>query len=155
MTPVRGFHSHPADADPAELLRPENQVSTPWGGPGRGPCEKCAGYGRVHHRCLSCVEAGEPIRGCPACGGRVEWEDVCPSCEGDGEITRIERAGVSSFPTLPGLRRYLDKRDADLTGYVFVELEGELSDDRDLDADEGAILVFPRRIIEIHDQSIV
>jgi hypothetical protein len=65
-------------------------------------------------------------------------------------VTRIERQGVASFPTLEGLQRYLDERDADLSGYVFVEMEGELSEDRDLDADEGAILVFPRRIVGVH-----
>jgi RecJ-like exonuclease len=146
---TRAFHSHPADEDPAELLRPENQVSTPWGAPERGPCEKCEGEGKVPHRCLSCLEAGAPNPVCPACGGRVEWEDVCPSCEGDGEVTRIERRGIASFPTLPGLRRYLADRDADLRGYVFVELEGELSPDRDLDADEGAILVLARRVVGV------
>jgi hypothetical protein len=86
---------------------------------------------------------------CPACGGRVEWEDSCPSCDGDGVVTHIERRGIASFPTLPGLRRYLDERNADLRGYVFVELEGELSPDRDLDADEGAILVFAHRVLGV------
>jgi hypothetical protein len=150
MTPVRAFHSHPADEEPDELLAPEKQVSTPWGAPDPGPCEKCGGSGRAAHRCLSCIEAGEPRPECPACGGRVEWDDTCPSCEGDGEITRIEREGIASFPTLPGLSRYLDERDADLRGYVFVELEGELSPDRDLDADEGAILVFASRVLGVH-----
>jgi hypothetical protein len=65
-------------------------------------------------------------------------------------VARIERDGVASFPTREGLRRYLDERDADLRGYVFVEMEGELSEDRDLDADEGAILVYPRRIVGVH-----
>ena len=82
-----------------------------------------------------------------ACGGRVEWVDTCPSCEGDGQVTRIERAGVSSFPTAAGLLRYLRERDVDLSSDVFLEMEGELSEDRDLDADAGAILVFPRRIV--------
>jgi hypothetical protein len=83
----------------------------------------------------------------------VRWDDVCPSCDGTGEVTRVERAGISSFPTLPGLIRYLRERDTDLSGDVFLELEGKLSDDRDLDADEGAILIFPERIVAIHDQS--
>jgi len=39
-----------------------------------------------------------------------------------------------------------------MTGYVVLELEGELSEDRDLDADEGAILVFPRRIADVYAQ---
>jgi hypothetical protein len=101
----------------------------------------------VEHRCLSCIEAAEPDPNCVACGGRVEWVGTCPSCEGTGVITRVKRAGISSFPTAAGLYRYLHERDADLTGDVFVEMEGTLSSDRDMDADEGAILVFPRRIV--------
>jgi RecJ-like exonuclease len=124
-------------------------VSTPWGGADRGPCDKCEGAGRVEHRCLSCIEAGTDPE-CAACGGRVEWVDVCPACEGDGEITRVKRRGVSAFPSLPGLYRYLAEREADLSGSVFLELQGELSGDRDLDADDGAVLVVPRRIAGIH-----
>jgi DnaJ-class molecular chaperone len=130
------------------LLDPSNQVSTPWGGNDRGPCEKCSGEGRVGHRCLSCLETDEPDPNCVACRGRVEWLDCCPSCEGSAVITRIERRGISCFPTASGLHRYLRERDADLSGDVFVELEGKLSPDRDLDADEGAILVFPKRILD-------
>jgi hypothetical protein len=73
--------------------------------------------------------------------------DTCPSCEGNGVVTRVRRAGISSFPSAEGLRRYLHERDADLSGDVFLEMDGELSPDRDLDADEGAILVFPTRIV--------
>jgi hypothetical protein len=104
----------------------------------------------VAHRCLSCLESGEADSECPACRGRLRWDDTCPSCEGTGEITRVKRSGVSSFPTAAGLRRYLAERDEDLSGDVFLEMEGELSTDRDLDADEGAILLFPRRIVARH-----
>ena len=72
----------------------------------------------------------------------------------DGRFATVskggKRKGIASFPTLPGLRRYLDERDADLRGYVLVELEGELSPDRDLDADEGAILVLAGRVLGVH-----
>jgi hypothetical protein len=101
----------------------------------------------VEHRCLSCIEAGQPDPTCAACAGRVEWLGTCPSCEGTGIISRVRRAGISSFPSAAGLRRYLRDRGADLSDDVFVEMEGTLSSDRDLDADEGAILVFPKRII--------
>jgi hypothetical protein len=101
----------------------------------------------VEHRCLSCIEAGEPDPNCVACGGGVEWMGTCPSCEGTGTISRVRRAGTSSFPTAGGLLRYLRERGADLSRDLFVEIEGTLSSDRDLDADEGAILVFPKRII--------
>jgi hypothetical protein len=125
-------------------------VSTPWGGADLGPCDKCGGEGRADHRCLSCLEDGRDPD-CAACGGRVGWVDVCPACEGTGEITRVERRGVSAFPTLSGLYRYLAERDAELTGSVFLELEGQLSGDRDLDADEGAVVVIPSGIAAIHD----
>ena len=41
------------------------------------------------------------------------------------------------------------RRDADLDGAVLVELEGDPSNDEDFDADEGAQLVHPRRIIDV------
>jgi hypothetical protein len=68
-------------------------------------------------------------------------------------VTRVKRAGISAFPTATGLHRYLLERDADLSGDIFIEIEGELSLDRDLDADEGAILIFPRRIVRRLDAS--
>lgn len=137
-----------SEEDPKELLRPEHQVSTPWGSPDCGPCEECE-EGKREHRCLSCMElGGDPA--CPSCGGRVEWIDTCPSCEGSGEIDRVERRGVSVFPTIPGLYRYLVERDEDLDGDVVVEVEGELSGDRDLDANDGALLALPTRIVDTH-----
>jgi hypothetical protein len=150
MPEIRAFHRFPADEDPSRLLIPENQVSEPWGDDGKGPCEKCDGDGRADHRCLSCLESATDPE-CPACQGRIRWTDSCPSCEGTGEITRVKRSGVSSFPTAEGLRRYLAERGQDLSGDVFVEFVGELSPERDLDADEGAILAFPRQIVSRHE----
>jgi hypothetical protein len=77
----------------------------------------------------------------------VEFEDVCPACEGSGEISRTRRAGVSVFPTEAGLYRYLVENGAELDDSVVIEVTGDLSSDRDLDADSGAILVFPRTIV--------
>ena len=136
--------------DPDELLKPENQYSTPWGGPDHGRCDKCGGSGEVRHRCLSCLELDEPNRDCRACAGRCEWSDVCPTCEGDGEITRTRRRGVSVFPTIAGLRRYLADREIDPEGEAIVELDGPLSDDRDLDADSGALLIRPNEVVAVH-----
>ena len=107
------FHHDDADLDPDDLLRPERQFSTPWGDSDDGECDKCSGSGRCHYRCLSCIEK-VPSHSCPACGGRVEFEDLCPACEGSGEITRTKRAGVSVFPTAAGLYRYLAEREAEL-----------------------------------------
>jgi hypothetical protein len=143
------FRRWSAAEDPAELLRPENQWSTPWGGADHGPCEKCGQAGRVRYRCASCLERGADPD-CPACGGRVEFVDVCPSCEGDGTIDRTKRRGVSVFPSIDGLYRYMAERDAEPDDLV-VEVEGELSGERDLDADAGALLVLPTRIVRTHE----
>lgn len=84
------------------------------------------------------------------CAGRVRFVAQCPTCEGGGEIDHTKRLGVSVFPTRAGLLRYLVERDADLSGAVVVELEGEPSGELDLDADTGALLVKPTRIIATH-----
>jgi hypothetical protein len=135
------------DEDPEQLLDPEKQWSTPWGGADHGSCDKCHGRRRCHHRCLSCLEDGWR-EDCPACGGRVEYEDVCPTCEGTGMIDRTTRRGVSVFPSPGGLYRYLAERDAELEDAVILSLDADPSGDRDLDADSGAVLVIPSRVIE-------
>jgi hypothetical protein len=145
---MRFFRRWPVDQDPEQLLDPANQVSTPWGASDHGPCDKCSGAGNVGYRCRSCVELGARDD-CPACAGRVEFEDICPACEGNGEIDRTKRDGVSVFPSLEGLRRYLVERDVDLSGCDAVVLDGDLTGDRDLDADTGALLIRPRRVLGI------
>jgi len=142
------FHCHPAARDPGELLDPGRQVSQPWGSPDHGRCDKCGGSGATLYECLSCVQAG-PDSGCPACQGRVRFEQTCPTCQGSGEIHRTERHGVAVFPSREGLYRYLAGKDADVDGKVVVELEGPLSDDLDLDADEGALLIHPQRLVAV------
>ena len=143
------FRRFSASQDPTQLLDPDDQVSTPWGSSDHGPCEKCSGAGRVRYRCLSCLEREEPDTGCPSCAGRVTYQDVCPSCEGTGSVSRTERHGVSVFPTERGLYRYLLEREVELgDDDVVLELAGKRSDDLDLDADEGALLVLPTEIID-------
>ena len=97
------------------------------------------------HECESCKETVDEA--CPSCRGAVRYEGTCPACKGSGEIDETEREGVSVFPDVDGLYRYMVKRDADLRGSLLVELEGEPADDEDFDADEGAVLVRPRRIV--------
>jgi hypothetical protein len=144
------FHRQPADEDPALLLDPENQWSTPWGSPDHGPCDKCGGTGQTEWHCLSCHDEGR--EDCPACQGRVRYTDRCPTCEGAGAITRTRRRGVSAFPTIEGLYRYLAGEDASrLDDAVIVELDGELSGDEDLDADRGAVLVLPAKVLGVHE----
>jgi len=146
---VAYFRHLSEDADPRLLLDPKQQVSTPWGRSDKGPCDKCRGNGPIPFRCLSCVELGSRTD-CPACGGRVEYVDVCPTCAGTGEISNTRRPGVSAFPTLAGLYRYLVERDFDFAGSVIVELEGTPSEQPDLDADCGALLVHPQEIVTRH-----
>lgn len=143
------FRLHPEDEEPKELLEPENQVSRPWGGADRGRCDKCGGSGRTTFRCASCTKHADPR--CEYCHGDVEFEGKCPTCKGTGEITDSERRGVSVFPDADGLYRYMLRRDADMAGSLVVELEGEESDDVDFDADEGALLVFPTKIVRTTD----
>jgi len=143
------FHCHPAASDPGELLDPENQVSEPWGEPQYGRCDKCSGSGTTVYECFSCIEAGSDPD-CPACQGRVRFEETCPTCQGSGEIQRTQRRGVAVFPSRAGLYRYLAwKNDSDTDGKLVVEVAGNLSDDCDLDADHGALLVFPQRLVSV------
>jgi hypothetical protein len=142
------FHRCPPDADPEQLLDPANQFSTPWGSADHGPCDKCGGEGSVVYECRSCIEEGARAD-CPACEGRVRFPATCPTCEGSGLIDNTRRSGVSVFPTRAGLYRYLAERGAGADGDRIVELEGELSEEPDLDADSGALLLRPTRIVEI------
>jgi hypothetical protein len=148
---IRGttfFHSCAGGADPEELLDPDRQLTEPWGAPGHGPCDKCGGSGSALYECRSCLEAGS-LPDCPSCQGRVRFRETCPACLGGGEITHTRRHGVAVFPTREGLYRYLAERGASHEGKMIVELEGRLSDERDLDADAGALLVHPERIVAV------
>lgn len=141
------FHCHSAAADPRRLLDPAEQYTEPWGSADHGRCDKCGTSGMALYECRSCLETG-PHPECPACQGRVRFRDTCPACLGNGHIERTRRAGIAVFPARKGLYRYLAERNASLEGKVIVELEGRLSDERDLDADAGALLLFPERIVE-------
>ena len=121
------FRLHPEDEEPEACLKPEEQVSEPWGGADLGPCDKCNAT------------------------GRLESYGECPACKGTGEITETERRGVSVFPASDTLYSYMLRRDNDMQDSVLVELEGRESDEPDWDADEGALLVFPTRIVNVVD----
>ena len=141
------FRRFPHDEDPRDLLKPENQFSTPWGAAEHGPCDKCAGQCVVSYECLSCIAEGADSP-CPACSGRVTFEARCPTCEGNGIIDRTRRLGVSVFPTEAGLYLYLAEAGADLSDDLLLVVEGEPTGDVDLDAERGAILVRPTAIVE-------
>jgi hypothetical protein len=78
----------------------------------------------------------------------VSWEDDCPVCRGSGKVDGKPRHGVSVFPTLEGLYRYMLANDADLEECVIVELDAGPAEDVDFDADQGAMLVIPTEILE-------
>jgi len=77
----------------------------------------------------------------------VRFRETCPACLGDGQINHTRRPGVAVFPSREGLYRYLAERNASVEEKLVVELEGRLSDERDLDADAGALLLLPERIV--------
>lgn len=139
------FHCCSADADPELLLDPEQQFTEPWGGADHGRCDKCGGAGVTLYKCRSCMETGAKAD-CPACQGRVRFRETCPACLGDGQIRHTRRAGLAVFPEREGLYRYLAEKNANVSGKMVVELEGRPSEERDLDADAGALLILPERI---------
>jgi hypothetical protein len=140
------FHCCAAERNPEQLLDPTHQYTEPWGSPDHGHCDKCEGAGVALYECRSCLEAGTAAD-CPACQGRVRFRETCPACLGSGQITHTRRSGIAVFPAREGLYRYLAERDAALEGKAVVELEGRLSDEPDLDADAGALLIHPERIV--------
>ena len=142
------FHCCPADSDPDALLDPDRQFTEPWDGHDHGPCDKCEGAGVTLYCCRSCEEAGADPS-CPACAGRVRFQETCPACLGDGRIDHTVRRGIAAFPARRGLYRYLAERDDELEGKVVVEMEARVGDERDLDADTGALLVMPTAIKEL------
>jgi hypothetical protein len=143
------FHCHPEGEDAGVLLDPGQQVTRPWGEPEHGPCDKCEGEGGTTYECFSCLEAGTDTD-CPVCQGRVRFQQTCPTCQGSGEIQRTQRRGIAVFPRREGLYRYLAwKNDASIENKVVVEMSGELSDDCDLDADHGAMLIFPQHLVSV------
>ena len=140
------FRLHPHDQDPKRLLDPDQQQSEPWSGTIHGRCDKCHGEGETEHECQSCAASGADP-GCPACHGDVRYRGRCPTCGGSGEIDDSSRDGISVFPDENGLLRYMLERDADLDRALVVELEGEPTEEEDFDADEGALLIRPTRLV--------
>jgi DnaJ-class molecular chaperone len=138
---------NPSSEDPSAILTEEGQWTEPWGSSDDGsPCDKCGGAGRAAHECWSCKLDGASDS-CPVCQGRVNWEAECPVCRGTGEVDGKPRRGVSVFPRLQGLYHYMEAKGADLEDCLIVELDGEPSGDLDFDADQGAMLVIPTKIV--------
>jgi hypothetical protein len=98
------------------------------------------------------VWIGETYKRCEACNGEGYTLDdemtecTCDTCGGEGQVEDVRR-GVSCCRSLDDLRAYFRDRGASLCGDTLLVLEGELSDDEDHDAADGAVLVLPRRIV--------
>lgn len=138
------YRIQPADRNPEDLLDPANQRSELWTGVAYRRCDDCGGYGQTLHRCHRCG------------GARCDWCDQygsiledCATCHGTGEIDDTVREGVSCCPTLDVLYAYFRGRHANLDNCVVVTLEGELADEEDWDADAGAVLIRPTRIVSV------
>lgn len=144
---MRFYRMSSTSEDPQRLLTPLGQWTEPWGASEHGePCEKCERTGRVAHECWSCLLSGADAD-CPACAGAVRWRADCPVCRGSGRIDGRPRHGVSVFPRVRGLYRYMLAKGADLDRCVILELEAQLADDVDFDADQGALLVLPSKVL--------
>lgn len=89
-------------------------------------------------------------RPCGTCHGQcLDRDDVlCEDCRGAGEVEDV-RHGVSAALTVTALYDYFAGRDAELAGCSLVTFDGDFAADDDLDADDGAVLTYPRRIIAV------
>jgi len=116
--------------DPRELLNPENWTSHVWTGEVYRQCATCHGSGEV----WTDADAEYPEE-CPECGGRGETEDV--------------RRGISVCDSLEHLACYFADRHADLKDVVVVALAGDISEDDDWEAADGALLVYPTAIVRV------
>lgn len=92
---------------------------------------------------------------CPRCNGSAEYFEAqevvtCTVCGGSGvrNLSQMPRRGVSACESIEDLAEYFDGHSGLVSaGSVVVELEGELADDDDFDAD--AVLVFPSAIVSV------
>lgn len=129
------YRVHPATESPESILDEGRWESRPWIGELYRRCETCAGSGQIWDEDLD--DYGDPIA-VPL---------PCPGCGGDGEIEDVRR-GVSCCASLDDLAWYLAEHHAAIEeGDWLLTVEGELSDDDDHDAIDGAVLVLPSRIV--------
>lgn len=128
------------------MLDAERQWTEPWGGSEDGcACEKCGRRGVAEHWCWSCLLTSA-TPDCPACAGCVRFADTCPVCRGSGVVDGKPRRGISVYPRLEGLYRYMLAHGAKLEDRLVVELEGQRAPDVDFDADAGALLMLPTSV---------
>ncbi|HEX5996281.1 MAG TPA: hypothetical protein VFY84_14160 [Jiangellales bacterium] len=118
-----------ASTDPQRLLDSATWQSRVWSGVATVTCPDCKGY-QTDEQCETCKDAGQV-------------EDV--------------RYGVSACRSMENLYSYFGRRMGpdtitaeQLEDCVLVEMEADVSEDDDHDADEGlSMLVWPRRIVSV------
>jgi len=126
------YRIHPAHEPVERLLSPERWESRAWVGEYTRRCPADCDYGQVLH----IDDHGDA------------WREMCEVCRGDGEVEDVRR-GVSVCASIPVLAQYLADREWGRAAVV-VELEGAMSDDADHEADEGADLIIPTRIVAVY-----
>lgn len=123
---------------PADLLLAEHQTSSVW-------------VGAAERRCPGCGGAGVLLTEVDPDDDDDTGVETCDDCDGEGRITIETQDGVSVCRSLRGLIGYLSQRSFYVAPSVLlVALEGEeVDDDQDVDADAGAVLVRPTRIVRV------
>ncbi|VEI04091.1 Uncharacterised protein [Acidipropionibacterium jensenii] len=69
-----------------------------------------------------------------------------------GELVEDVRYGVSACESIEDLAAYVAQTGVGGDNPVIVEFEAELADDDDHDADLGAVLTWPTRIVGVYDE---
>jgi hypothetical protein len=128
------YRIHPADEAPESILGESRWESRVWVGEAYKRCTACNGEG-IHW--VSADDFSDDMT-----------TEPCAACDGEGQVEDVRR-GVSCCRSIDDLRSYFADRGADLTGDQLITLDGELSDDDDYDADDGAVLVLPSRIVSV------
>ena len=131
----RYYRIQEAEDDWADILDPAGWVSTLWAGEGWLPCPKCGGTGTV-----TVYPSDDP----------EDWhERDCRKCGGTGQLDDSTRRGVSVCASLEDLYLYFCGRHAELTDRWVVELEGRESEEEDWDAADGAVLIYPTKVVSV------
>lgn len=126
------YRVQPAERDVAALLDPATWQSSAWE-PTSKRCGTCNGTGQHYDR-------------------DSDWPEACDACRGHGEVEDV-RHGVSACWSLDDLVDYFRGRtnhsQAWIDSLVVVEMEADVADDDDHDHSDGAVLVWPRRIVSV------
>lgn len=122
----------------ATLLDESTWRSRPWVDGLTRPCSACGGLGDLAVYDPAYPEVPDNLYG----------RDRCGTCDGRGQVQDVRR-GVSACASIDDLRSYFRARLARLDGCVLVEMVADLADEEDVDAADGAVLVYPREVVSV------